>query len=97
MAHRTDYNAKYFFKVLGNAFLHIFLGFSYLMPRQKDKWLVGNAKGFNSNTKYFFLHAKLQLKKENCYWIFRIHFLSTGLSVILKRKIVRCFTGTFAD
>lgn len=69
MAHRTDYNAKYFFKVLGNAFLHIFLGFSYLMPRQKDKWLVGNAKGFNSNTKYFFLHAKLQLKKENCYWI----------------------------
>ncbi|MBR2863290.1 MAG: CDP-glycerol glycerophosphotransferase family protein [Bacteroidaceae bacterium] len=69
MARRTQYNFKYFIKVFGNALLHIVLGISYLVPRQKDKWLVGNAKGFNNNTKYFFLHAKLELKKENCYWI----------------------------
>lgn len=56
-------------KMAGNALLHVVLGLSYLVPRNREKWLVGNAKGFNNNTKYFFIHTKEVLHKEQCYWI----------------------------
>lgn len=59
----------FYIKCTGNLLMHIFFLASYLVPRNKEKWLVGNARGFNNNTKYFFIHAKEVLKKEKCYWI----------------------------
>lgn len=60
-------------KKVPRAFLHVFFfliyGLSCLMPRNKQKWLVGKAKGFNDNAKYFFIHAHRVLGKKNCYWI----------------------------
>ncbi len=50
-------------------FFFLFYGLSCLVPRNKDKWLVGKAKGFNDNAKYFFIHAHLVLGKKDCYWI----------------------------
>lgn len=46
-------------------------GLSFLIPRNPDKWVVGNGTGFNNNSKYFFIHAKTVLCKEQCYWISR--------------------------
>lgn len=46
-------------------------GLSFLVPRNRDKWVVGNDSGFNNNSKYFFIHAKTILNKEKCYWISR--------------------------
>lgn len=56
-------------KILANILLHVVLGLSYLMPRNRNKWLVGNAKAFNNNTKYFFIHVNEALPKKRCYWI----------------------------
>lgn len=69
MAQRSKRNFKFFFKITANALLHIILLISYLTPRQRSKWVVGNARGFDNNTKYFFLHAKEALGKKSCYWI----------------------------
>lgn len=60
---------SFYVKCTGNLLMHILLLFSYLFPRNKNKWLVGNPRGFNNNTKYFFIHVKEVLKKEECYWI----------------------------
>ena len=59
----------FYAKCLGNLLLHILWLLSCLTPRNRQKWVVGNAKGFNNNTKYFFIHAKEALRKQSCYWI----------------------------
>lgn len=59
----------FYCKCAGNLLMHILLLISYLPPRNKNKWLVGNARGFNNNTKYFFIHTKEVLHKKECYWI----------------------------
>ena len=56
-------------KMSGNAFLHVLWGLSFLVPRDRNKWVVGNARSFNNNTKYFFIHAKTVLSRQKCYWI----------------------------
>lgn len=60
---------KFYCKCFGNLLMHTILLLSYITPRNKNKWLVGNARGFNNNTKYFFIHAKEVLHKEDCHWI----------------------------
>lgn len=62
-------NFSFYLKCTGNLFMHIILLTSYLTPRNKNKWLVGNARGFNNNTKYFFIHTKEILQMKHCYWI----------------------------
>lgn len=62
-------NFSFYVKCTGNLLMHVILLISYLTPRNKNKWLVGNARGFNNNTKYFFIHAKEVLQMKNCYWI----------------------------
>ena len=57
------------FKVFLHSMAHILYLISYVMPRNKDTWVVGNSVGFVNNTKYFFLHSKVNLNKDNCYWI----------------------------
>lgn len=59
---------SFYAKCLGNLLLHILWLFSHLTPRNKQKWVVGNAKGFNNNTKYFFIYAKDVLHRP-VYWI----------------------------
>ncbi len=73
---------KKYFKIISNSIAYTLRGISYLIPRNKDKWVVGNSRGFNNNTKYFFIHAKTVLEKNKCYWI------SKNKS---SRKIVRTF------
>lgn len=60
---------SFYMKCTGNLLMHVILFISYLTPRNKNKWLVGNARGFNNNTKYFFIHAKEVLQMKDCYWI----------------------------
>ena len=60
---------KYYLKCAGNLLMHLLLLLSYLAPRNRQKWLVGNARGFNNNTKYFFLHCTVGLHKPAVYWI----------------------------
>ena len=62
-------NVKYYLKCLGNLLMHILLLLSCLTPRNRRKWLVGNARGFNNNTKYFFIHCKEVLHMRQCYFI----------------------------
>lgn len=56
---------KKYFKIISNSIAYTLRGISYLIPRNKDKWVVGNSRGFNNNTKYFFIHAKTVLEKTN--------------------------------
>lgn len=42
--------------------------FSYIIPRHKDKWLVGSHIGFAGNAKYFYLEAIIRYN-QHCYWI----------------------------
>ena len=58
---------KKYFKIISNSIAYTLRGISYLIPRNKDKWVVGNSRGFNNNTKYFFIHAKTVLEKNKCY------------------------------
>lgn len=60
---------KKYFKIISNSVAYILRGISYLIPRNKDKWVVGNSRGFNNNTKYFFIQAKTVLERKKCYWI----------------------------
>lgn len=46
------------------------LGFSYLFPRNRNKWLFGCRTGFMDNPKYLFLQA-LEAKEKHCIWMAR--------------------------
>jgi CDP-glycerol glycerophosphotransferase (TagB/SpsB family) len=45
------------------------LFFSYLIPRDKDKILVGSHTPFNDNSKYFFIFSNNKKSKKRIIWI----------------------------
>lgn len=42
---------------------------SFLMPRNKNKWLIGSHIGFAGNSKYFFIDVVTEHKNKKCFWI----------------------------
>lgn len=63
----TDTNIK--MKYIKIAIGLLILLFSYLIPRNKKKWVFGSNMGYSNNAKYFFWYVVEILKKNDCIWI----------------------------
>lgn len=59
---------------------------SFLMPRNKNKWLVGSYYGFIDNGKYFFLNMEAKKSKINLIYIVN----DRKISIELRGKGVNC-------
>lgn len=42
---------------------------SFLFPRNKKKWVIGNHIGFAGNSKYLFIYVQKEQVGKKCYWI----------------------------
>ena len=57
-------------KFIGYLVCYCIYPFSFLFPRNKNKWAFGSFRGaFNDNAKYMFIYASNQLKDKNCAWL----------------------------
>ncbi len=64
-------NLKILIKVLVYPILYLFLGLSYLMPRNKNIWLFGSCYSvlFNDNAKYLYLYVNENCPDVKAIWI----------------------------
>lgn len=57
-------------KFFGYLICYCIYPFSFLFPRNRNKWAFGSFRGaFNDNAKYMFIYASNQLKDKNCAWL----------------------------
>lgn len=57
-------------KFIGYLVCYCIYPFSFLFPRNKNKWAFGSFRGaFNDNAKYMFIYASNQLTDKNCAWL----------------------------
>lgn len=70
--------------------------FSFLTPRNKNKWVIGSHIGFSGNSKFLFIELIEKHKKSNCYWIAsnkkeKKYIKELGLPVVLRWSIKGLF------
>ncbi len=58
-------------KILIYPILYLFLGLSYLIPRDKNVWIFGgfSSNSFNDNAKYLYLYTSTNCTKIKAVWI----------------------------
>lgn len=57
-------------KFFGYLICYCIYPFSFLIPRNRNKWAFGSFRGaFNDNAKYYFIYVSEHLKVKNCAWL----------------------------
>lgn len=57
-------------KFLGYLVCYCIYPFSFLFPRNKNKWAFGSFRGaFNDNAKYLFIYVSEHISDKNCAWL----------------------------
>ena len=74
---------------------------SFIIPRNKNKWVIGSHIGFSGNSKFLFIDLLDKYDKRICYWISPnkielIHLKNLGLPAFYKwsfKGLYHCLTA----